>query len=91
MPLSMRSIENLDESESRAFRSQKLYQQDNSGCDNFFFTFVKVYAGKKSNTAGQKSNHRFIVLSGVSIQNNLCILNSFYPLPPIKRITMPIV
>lgn len=57
----------------------------------FFFTFVKVYAGKKSNTAGQKSNHRFIVLSGVSIQNNLCILNSFYPLPPIKRITMPIV
>lgn len=84
MPLSMRSIENLDESENRAFiiRSQKLYQQDNSGCDNFFFTFVKVYAGKKSNTAGQKSNHRFIVLSGVSIQNNLCILNSFYPPPP---------
>lgn len=79
MPLSTKSIENLDESENRAFiiRSQKLYQQDNFGCDNFFFRFAKIQARKKSNTASQKSNHEFIVLFGVSIQNNIWILNCF--------------
>lgn len=78
MPLSTKSIENLDESENRAFiiRSQKLYKTI-LAVTIFFFRFAKIQAGKKSNTASQKSNHEFIVLFGVSIQNNLCILNCF--------------
>lgn len=83
MPLSMRSIENLDESENiELLEVRSSTNKTILAVTIFFFTFVKVYAGKKSNTAGQKSNHRFIVLSSVSIQNNLCILNSFYPPPP---------